>query len=176
MSTGPSLKFEELIDAHGRIIFHVARIYARDRDDRNDIAQEIRTQLWRAFPEYSPERRFSTWMYRIALNVAISHLRRESRRSEHFEDVDGMLAIEMASVAASPDEQPDERLVILRKLIGELDPLNRGLVLLYLEERSYAQIAEILGITETNVATKINRIKQRLRQQMLGTVTTQEKI
>jgi RNA polymerase sigma-70 factor (ECF subfamily) len=168
MSSDNSLQFEELIEAHGKIIFHVARIYARDREDRNDIAQEIKTQLWRAFPKYSPERRFSTWMYRIALNVAISHLRRESRRSQQFEPIDGMLELEIGSVMANDNQQPDERLLVLRKLIADLDPLNRGLVLLYLEERSYAEIAEILGITETNVASKINRIKQRLRQQMLA--------
>jgi RNA polymerase sigma factor (sigma-70 family) len=175
MNSDPRPQFEQLLEAHGRIIFHVARIYARDRADRDDIAQEIRTQLWRAFPEYSSERRFSTWMYRIALNVAISHLRRESRRSAHFEPIDGMLELEIESVLAHPDQQPDERLLVLRKLIAELDALNRALMLLYLEERSYAEIAEILGITESNVATKINRIKQRLRQQMLGTVTAEEK-
>ena len=171
MSSDPGLEFEALIEAHGRIIFHVARVYARDMEDRNDIAQEIRTQLWRAFPAYSPDRRFSTWMYRIALNVAISHLRSESRRSEHFQTIDEMLDVEIESVAAHVDDQPDERLLVLRQLIGELDPLNRGLVLLYLEERSYAEIAEILGITESNVATKINRIKQRLRRQMTGPVS-----
>jgi RNA polymerase sigma-70 factor (ECF subfamily) len=174
MSTDLRPQFEQLIEAHGKIIFHVARIYARDREDRNDIAQEIRTQLWRAFPEYSSGRRFSTWMYRIALNVAISHLRRESRRREHFEPIDGMLELEIESVAAGHDEETDERLLVLRQLIAELDPLNRGLVLLYLEEHSYSEIAEILGITETNVATKINRIKQRLRQQMLGNITAAE--
>lgn len=158
--------FEALLREHRRIVFHVARMYAGDSDDRHDLAQEICTQCWRAFANYDPTRKFSTWMYRIALNTGISHLRQASGRAEHFEPLDEEFLDGVEGATAL--HEPDERLRELHALIAQLDPLNRALVLLYLEDRPYAEIADILGITETNVATKINRIKQRLREQMTG--------
>ena len=166
-------RFEALLQQHRRIVFHVARMYAGHGDERHDLAQEICTQLWRAFAGYDAQRSFSTWMYRVALNVGISHLRRESGRARHVEPLDDELA---DSVEAAVAEEPDERLHELQALISQLDPLNRALVMLYLDERPYAEIADVLGLSESNVATKINRIKQRLREQMTRpTPTWQER-
>jgi RNA polymerase sigma-70 factor (ECF subfamily) len=159
-------RFEVLLQQHRAIVVHVARIYAGAHDERHDLAQEICTQLWRAFPAYDPARRFSTWMYRVALNVGISHLREASLRAAHFEPWDEELAETVAGAPAAPQ---DERLAALRGLIAGLEPLNRALLLLYLEERSYAEIAEVLGLSETHVATKLHRIKQRWREQMAPT-------
>nr|WP_199044209.1 sigma-70 family RNA polymerase sigma factor [Dyella sp. ASV24] len=158
--------FEVLLREHRGLVLKVASLYARGADDRNDLVQEICVQLWRSFASYDPGRaRFSTWLYRIALNVAISSLRRthgaerlEPLQSHHLDTIGGEL----------PPE-PDDRLVMLYRVIGELDALNRALILLYLEDRSYAEMAEILGISETNVATKLGRIKQTLRSHMAGT-------
>jgi RNA polymerase sigma factor (sigma-70 family) len=165
-------RFESLLHEHRRIVFKVAALYSRSTADRDDLMQEISAQLWRSFADYDEARaKFSTWMYRIALNVAISQARRE-RWSEayrfvplerhHLETVGG----------GEPIHEQDERLQVLYAFIGQLDPLNRALILLYLEDRSYGEIADVLGISETNVATKINRIKQKLRGQMTGATIT----
>lgn len=162
-------QFETLLAEHRGIVFKVASVYARDPEDRNDLAQEIAVQLWRSFASYDPARaKFSTWMYRVALNVAISHAR-QTARDVHLAplDDDHLQWPGDADVA-----QPDERLATLYAFIGRLDPLNRALILLYLEDRSYAEIAQVLGISESNVATKINRIKHKLRGQMAPAATT----
>lgn len=161
----PRQRFEDLLREHRKIVLKVASVYAHGPQDRGDLAQEITIQLWRSFPRYDPERRFSTWMYRVALNVGISFARRERTRDSRFEPLaDG------ADIAADPDE-PDERLRMLHAVIAGLSELDRALIVLYLEERPHSEIAAILGISETNVATKIGRLKQRLRGQMAPAAT-----
>ena len=153
-------RFGDLLDQHRKIVFKVANSYARLAEDRADLAQEIMAQLWRAFPAYDESRSFSTWMYRIALNVAISHLRNAERRDKHTLPLD-----ESAYEATVADSivEPDERVRALEAFMERIDPLHRALLLLVLEERSYREIAEILGLSETNVATRISRLKQRIR-------------
>ena len=168
---GRQRHFEMLLQAHRGIIFKVAGSYSRTAHDREDLAQEICTQLWRSFPSYNPQRKFSTWMYRVALNVAISQARRERwSETDHFEPLNAHHLETIGS--ADNTTQQDERLEVMYTFIGRLDALNRALILLYLEDRSYSEIADILGISETNVATKINRVKQKLRNQMNITGTT----
>ncbi len=155
--------FTRLLDQHAWIIRKVAFGYTSTFADREDLTQEITLQLWRAYPRYSSERPFSTWTYRIALNVAISFLRRHShpvRQTVPLEEH------ELSDENATPAET-DERIPILRQIIASLPPLDRGLMLLYLDDRSYREIATILGLSETNIATKINRLKQRVREEML---------
>ncbi|ULU24857.1 RNA polymerase sigma factor [Dyella terrae] len=155
--------FEVLLREHRGIVLKVASLYARSADDRNDLVQEICVQLWRSFASYDPGRaRFSTWLYRIALNVAISSL----RRMDGAERLEPLQSHHLDTIGGEPSPEPDERLVLLYRVIGELDALNRALILLYLEDRSYAEMAEILGISETNIATKLGRIKQTLRSHM----------
>lgn len=162
-------QFEALLQEHRGIVFKVASVYAHGREDRNDLAQEIAVQLWRSFAGFDAARaKFSTWMYRVALNVAISHVRRASRE-QHLEPLD---AAHLELPGDADVSQPDERLAALYAFVGQLDPLNRALILLYLEDRSYGEIAQVLGISETNVATKIGRIKQKLRGQMTAAATT----
>ncbi len=160
-------RFVQLLEQHQPVILKVARTYCWHPDDRAELSQEIVTQLWRAFKRYDASRKFSTWMYRIALNVAISFVRSNSLRQRHFVALD-----ESTNEIAAPDScgsqadelEADERVEFLYHFINQLDALNRALLLLYMEERSHAEIADILGITATNVATKINRLKQRIRQ------------
>jgi RNA polymerase sigma factor (sigma-70 family) len=155
--------FTRLLEQHAGIIPKVAFGYTSTFADREDLAQEITLQLWRAYPRYAPDRPFSTWMYRIALNLAISFLRRHThpvRQTVPLEEH------EIADEKAAPGET-DERIPVLRQIIASLPPLDRGLMLLYLDEHSYREIAAVLGITETNVATKLNRLKQRVREEML---------
>jgi RNA polymerase sigma-70 factor (ECF subfamily) len=162
-------RFEALLERHRNIVFKAANMYCRNQEDRRDLAQEISVQLWKAFPRYDEGRPFSTWMYRIALNVAISYARRAGYRDRHAVPLDESVAEPADRSAPAPED--DERVLALRRFIAQLDELNRALLLLYLEERSHRDIAEILGISETNVATKINRLKQRIRQGMEGRTT-----
>jgi RNA polymerase sigma factor (sigma-70 family) len=157
----PQARFQALWERHQKIVFKVANTYCRRAEDRRDLVQEIGAQLWRAFPRYDEGRSFSTWMYRIALNVAISFARRAGHRR--------MQSLSQDETLAGPITIPaevsglDEQVAALQAFIDKLDDLNRALLLLYLEEHSYREIAEVLGISETNVATKINRLKQRIR-------------
>jgi RNA polymerase sigma factor (sigma-70 family) len=159
--TTPALeeRFQTLVGEHKKIIYKVCNSYCGNRDDREDLAQEIIVQLWRSFAKFDDRWQFSTWMYRIALNVAISFHRRESTRTRHVLSDEGHLlnAVDERS-SHSEDAQ------VLYQMIGALEPLNRALVLLYLDGHSYGEIGQVLGITETNVATKISRLKQEIRQ------------
>jgi RNA polymerase sigma-70 factor (ECF subfamily) len=158
--------FTRLLEQHTGIIRKVAAAYTGSRADRLDLMQEISLQLWKAYPRYSPERPFSTWMYRIALNVAISFLRSATRPHRQTVSLEAT-ELDVPDETATPET--DERVAELQQVIEGLEPLNRALLLLYLDDRSYREIASILGITETNVATKISRLKERVRQQMTQT-------
>jgi RNA polymerase sigma-70 factor (ECF subfamily) len=121
-------------------------------------------QLWRAFPSYDEKRVFSTWMYRIALNVAISLARKTGRVRRLITPLENS---DVGSIAGPARPEPDERIDALYRALRGLDPFNRALMMLYLDERSYTEIADVLGISETNVATKISRLKQRLRSELV---------
>ena len=138
----------------------VAFAYCRDRGAREDVVQCISAELWRAYPRYDGRATFSTWMYRIAVNAAISYYRRETReRSGPIDPAD------FESLPAASDDEVDvARRTTLYRLIAGLDELERALILLYLDGNSHAEIADVLGISQTNVATKISRIKQALRR------------
>jgi RNA polymerase sigma-70 factor (ECF subfamily) len=154
-------RFLTLLDEHKKILYKVAGSYCRNAEDRRDLEQEIVAQLWRSFDRYDESYRFSTWMYRIALNVAISFYRSETRRSRRTVAADESI-LEIADARATAE--PDAELELLRQLIARLDELDRALILLYLDGNRHDTIAEILGISETNVGTKIGRIKARLRR------------
>lgn len=153
-------RFQALVDEHRKILYKVCNCYCRNPDDREDLAQEIIIQLWRSFGRSDERCRFSTWMYRIALNVAISFYRRERTRTRYVQSTDQRL-LDVVDNTAS--QAPEIR--ILYQFIDGLDPLNRALVLLYLDGYSYLEVGEVLGISETNVATKISRLKRAMREQ-----------
>jgi RNA polymerase sigma factor (sigma-70 family) len=153
--------FLRLIEEHKRILYKIANSYCRDAGDREDLIQEMIFQLWRSGERFDDHHKFSTWMYRIALNVAISFYRKAGRGGLRVElDAD----LDLADPGDGGGEL-SERVALLQRFIGELGELDKALMILYLEERPYREIAEILGMTETNVATKLSRIKDRLRQQ-----------
>ena len=158
--------FGDLLQQHRGIVFKVANSYARDPEDRADLAQEIAAQLWRAWRSYEPDRPVTTWMYRIALNVAISHLRGRSLRDRHHVPFEDGLH-DTAHDAGTDDGQASSQLLrLLRETIARLAPMDRALMLLYLDERSHREIAEVLGISEGNVATKLSRLKARIRESL----------
>lgn len=156
--------FVALLERHRGIVFKVANSYGRVPDDRADLAQEITTQLWRAWPGYDARRAFSTWMYRIALNVAISHARGDGLRRRHLVPLDDSLH----DIAGSDDADREraQHVDLLQRFIARQSPLDRALLLLYLDERPQREIAEILGLGESNVSTKISRLKQRIRNEL----------
>ena len=156
-------RFQTVVDQHKKILYKVCNSYCRERDSRDDLAQEIMIQLWRSFSKFDGRCRFSTWMYRIALNVAISFYRKESTRTRHVISDEQRLL----ETADETDSQPED-IRLLYQFIEGLDPLNKALVLLYLDENSYREMADVLGITETNVATKISRLKNKMKQELGG--------
>ncbi len=157
------------------MLYKVSRSYARGSADQDDLVQEISLQLWRSFPGYDPRLPFLTWMYRVALNVAISYRRREGRRlSKQPVAVAPLLEIvtqedAQATTRSAPAEgagalQRDEDLQRLDQLVQALAPLDRALMLLYLDEQPHAEIAAVLGLSVSNVGTKISRLKRRIRR------------
>jgi RNA polymerase sigma-70 factor (ECF subfamily) len=163
VATEQTSRFLDLLEGNSRAIAGVASAYARTPEDRRELIQEMHAQLWRAFPRYDPSRAFSTWLYRVILNVAISHAR------ARWPEADRAAPLEAAAETPAPSvDAPDERAGLLRAFISELDPLNRALMLLYLEDRSHRETGEILGISEANVAKRLSRVKQLLRERMTG--------
>jgi len=151
--------FLSVIEQHKGIIYKIAKSFKKDSEDKNDLVQEIIFQLWRAFPGFDERSKLSTWMYRVALNVAISSYRKEKNKSQLIVPWSENL------IDFSADEEPDgTNLNLLQQFINELKELDRALMLLYLEEKSGKEMAEILGLSEANIRTKTNRIKDQLKQ------------
>jgi len=165
-------KFSSLLDEHKKILYKICHSYCRQAADRNDLAQEIVIQLWKSFEKYDDQFKFSTWMYRIALNVAISFYRREKTRTLHITHLDDDL---LEVLAALPAVEQSEEIELLYHMIHQQDALNKALLLLYLDGNSYKTMSEVLGISETNVATKLNRIKNKLREDFIDAKKTQSR-
>ena len=157
-------EFLATIDAHKKIIYKVVNSYCKNKEDRKDLEQEIIIQLWNSFDKYNAEYKYSTWMYRIALNVAISFYRKEKKwlviHDYYNEDSIYIIADENENKT-----ELDYNIKLLQEFINKLNELNKALMLLYLEEKPHAEIAEILGISKTNVATKISRLKFKLKKE-----------
>ncbi|MFA5296986.1 MAG: RNA polymerase sigma factor [Lutibacter sp.] len=152
-------KFIVEFEQNQNIIHKVCRIYTSNQDAHNDLFQEIAIQLWKAYPKFRGESKFSTWMYRIGLNTAIT-LYRKSKRSIVTQDFDTVLyKIESTSY----DDTEEEQLKLMYKAIHQLTDIDKALIFLYLEEVNYKEIAETMGISEVNVRVRMNRIKTRLK-------------
>lgn len=159
--------FSQLLHQHRRIVFKIAATYAWSPEDRADLAQDIATQLWAAFARYDRSRPFTTWMYRVALNTAMAHARAESIKRRHFPSDPGVL-LEPAEDAA--DAAADaESLVLLAQVMSGLNQQSRALLLLHLEARSSHEIAEILGLSASNVTTRLSRLRQQLSMRLSST-------
>lgn len=146
-----------ILNNHRGLIFKVCNIYCRDSEDRRDLFQEIVLQTWKSLPSFRGDSALSTWMYRIALNTAITHLKKEKRLEVSRLDVVNWEIPDLADSGVA-----DERHTLLYEAIDRLDKIEKSIILLYLDEKSYEEISEILGITRTNVGVRINRIKIKL--------------
>ena len=148
--------FIDEINRHLGIAHKVSRIYFRDEDDRKDVLQEMMYQLWKSYPRFDKRSKFSTWMYSVCLNTALTyHRRAKKQKTESI----SLMHHEIADASSTDDE---ETIQLLFEAISGLSPLNKAIVLLYLESMSYEEIAEITGLTKGNVSVKLVRIKKEL--------------
>jgi RNA polymerase sigma factor (sigma-70 family) len=154
-------EFIKRMNEHKLIIYKICNSYCKNQYDRDDLAQEITYQLWKSYNHFNGAVKFSTWMYRVALNVAITFYRKTKTGEAIIK-----LAEPDTEIEDSNEDTADleKNINTLQQFLNELKELDKALMILFLEEKSYSEIAEILGITETNVATRISRIKDKLKQ------------
>jgi RNA polymerase sigma-70 factor (ECF subfamily) len=160
---GADEEFAALLERQQRALYKVAYIYCRDPEERRDLIQEMAIALWRSRAKFNNQSGIDTWTYRVAVNVAISYRRRESRRIRDTQPLELGLNLVDANEVFGGDRHNGR---ILRELIDGLDELDRALVLLYLEGFDHAEIARLLGTTGSNVGTRLGRIKLRLKTQI----------
>ena len=155
-------KFLSDFEKNQNIVHKVCRIYTTNQDQHNDLFQEIAIQVWKNYSKFRGEAKFSTWMYRVALNTAISLYRKSSRsiKTQDFSDV----SFKIKSV--DYDDTKDQQLKGLYDGIRELSDIEKALIFLYLEDKPYKEIAITLGITEVNARVKMNRAKDKLKKSL----------
>jgi RNA polymerase sigma factor (sigma-70 family) len=152
-------EFISLLNAHQKIIYKVCNLYMDKHADREDLFQEITLQAWKAYVNFRGDAKFSTWLYRVALNTAITFFRKEKRAPAIY------------TTDVLPDQNEDaydpieEKVKAMYAAIGNLSKIDKAIVMLYLEDYSYIEIGEMMGITANNVAVKMNRIKIKLKEE-----------
>ncbi|PWN60805.1 RNA polymerase sigma factor [Chryseobacterium viscerum] len=157
--TSQEKEFISKIEQHKGILFKISKMYMTEKDDRDDLFQEITYQLWKAFHSFRGDSEFSTWLYRIALNTAIIFLKSEKRRSFITnEDFSNQMIVQ-----EDYDYRKEDRLVEMYKAIHQLNPIDKAFIFYYLEDFSGKQIAEQMGISEGNARVKMNRAKTKLK-------------
>ena len=153
--------FIQLIREHEGIIYKISRVYFDREEDQKDLYQEIVYQLWRSYDSFDARSKWSTWMYRVALNTAISFLKRDRSKPGKVSS-DRLENFKMEPF----DPVMEERIAWLYKSIQKLSVVEKGIILLYLEGKRYEEIASITGFTSSNVGTRISRIKEKLKSQI----------
>ncbi len=151
--------FVELLEKHQNIVHKVCRLYTNNRDAHNDLFQEITIQLWKAYPKFRGEAKFSTWMYRVGLNTAITIYRKNKRRikTQEFDAFQFKISSEVF------DDTEEQQLKLMYMAVHQLNDIEKALIFLYLEDKNYSEISETMGISEVNARVKMNRIKTKLR-------------
>ncbi|AKH93572.1 sigma-70 family RNA polymerase sigma factor [Elizabethkingia anophelis] len=151
-------EFLEKIEKHKGMIFKISKMYLENQEDREDLFQEIILQLWKSYQAFEGKSQFSTWLYRVSLNTAITFLKRDKKRTdknELYENID-----------IEDEQNTDKELQteFLYKAVQELNPIEKALIFLFLEGQNHKQISENMGITEVNARVKLNRTKEKLQQ------------
>jgi len=144
------------------IVHRVCKVYGRDPREKQDLFQEIVYQLWKSYPTFTGSSKFSTWMYKVAMNTAIGAIRKSSRALPN-RSLSGQLP-EIPDLTDPSD--PEEKMQRLYAAINELSPIEKAIILLYLDEHSYEQIAAFTGLTKTHISVRLVRIKKRLEQKL----------
>lgn len=151
-----------MIKENEGLIFKITTIYGDDSEDRKDLYQEIVLQLWKAFGKFKGDSQSSTWTYRVALNTAISRLRKEKNKGVQVAYDDDLVK----QIVDNKDTFLEERSKELYQQIAKLTDLEKAIILLFLEDKSHGEIAQITGISTSNVGTRMNRIKEKLRNKI----------
>ena len=151
--------FVDLLEKHQNIVHKVCRLYTNNQEAHNDLFQEITIQLWKAYPKFRGDAKFSTWMYRVGLNTAITLYRKSKRTidTQEFESVSFKIKSE------DYDDTEEQQLKLLYQAVHQLNDIEKALVFLYLEDKNYSEISETLGISEVNARVKMNRVKKKLK-------------
>ncbi|ELR69250.1 RNA polymerase ECF-type sigma factor [Fulvivirga imtechensis AK7] len=152
-------EFLDLIAKHQKIIHKVCHLYTDNQDDHEDLFQEILLQLWQGYPRFKGDAKVTTWMYRVSLYTAISSIKKKHKRKEEA------IYIQEQEQIEKTDPYEFEN---LRAAIDTLSETDKALVMLYLEEKSYKETADIMGMTESNVGVKLNRIKKKLKEILIA--------
>ncbi len=147
------------LENNQNIVHKVCSLYTNNSDAHNDLFQEITIQLWKAYPKFRGESKFSTWMYRVALNTAIT-LYRKSKKQVRTQDYDDFI---YKIKSDDYDETQEQQLKLMYNALKQLGDIDQALVFLYLEDKDYSEISDTLGISEVNARVKMNRIKKKLR-------------
>jgi RNA polymerase sigma factor (sigma-70 family) len=165
--TSTEKAFIQLINQHQKIIHKVCNLYLTWQEDKEDLFQEITLQAWKAYSQFRGDAKFSTWLYRVSLNTAITFFRKDKKNAF------------IASVSEIPDlvhmgdkDPIEEKTKAMYAAIANLSKIDKAIVMLYLEDYSYAEISDIIGITANNIAVKMNRIKVKLREATLKNFET----
>ncbi|MDE7024702.1 MAG: sigma-70 family RNA polymerase sigma factor [Paramuribaculum sp.] len=152
------IEFIKMVSDHSNLIYKVCNAYATGSYEMNDLYQDILLNMWRSYPSFRGDSKLSTWIYQVALHTAVSALRKQTKHRSHIQ-----LTTELENILISEDSK-SEQIKEMYSLIRRLDKYDRALILLWLDDLSYQEIADILGITRSNVATKINRVKNKLKE------------
>jgi RNA polymerase sigma factor (sigma-70 family) len=153
--------FTKVIKANEGLIYKITTLYTDEKQDRKDLYQEIVYQLWKSFGSFQEQSKLSTWMYRVALNTAIFHFKQYKKRPETIP-----FELEMDRLTDESDKAEEDRIKLLYEQIQQLNLLEKGIILLFLEGKPHEEIAEIVGISTSYVGTKISRIKEKLKSQI----------
>ena len=158
---GDEKKFISVIQDHQGLIHKICYMYEQDPDARNDLFQEIVMQLWKSFPTFRGEAKITTWMYRIALNTAISGYRKQKRhiRTEDLQEFH-------MNISERSEDNKEEDFHRLQQAIRQLSDVERAMIMMALDEVPYEEIAETIGITQNNVRVRMNRIREKLKKIM----------
>ncbi len=153
--------FRTFVTENIDMISHICRAYARGEEELKDLIQEVTIQLWRSHKKFEGRSKVSTWVYRVTLNVCLSQSRKKQKQLEP-------VSLENVQLAEDIDVEEKERIDLLYSAIRKLKEADRAVIILYLENKSYKEIAEILGMSVTNVGVKVNRLKLQLKQLING--------
>ena len=151
-------EFLEKIESHKGMIFKVSKMYVDHQEDREDLYQEIVFQLWKSYQKFEGKSQFSTWLYRVSLNTALTFLKSEKRKP------DNAFLHENLDVAEELQDDKEVQLQLFYKAVHELNPIEKALIFLFLEGQNHKEISENLGISEVNARVKLNRTKEKLQQ------------
>lgn len=152
--------FEQLIRENAGILHKLCRVYSNNQTEYEEIFQEMLIQIWKSLPNFRGDSQLSTWIYRICINTALN-FRTKANKSKNNVPLD-----EKISAQFNFENEKDEQLKKLYQAIRELKPIDRAIVSLYLDEKSYDETAQILGISKTNVATRLMRLKQKIIERL----------